>query len=48
MTAQDSSVRTSRVSPVWLVLGGILSVQFGAGIAIFGRLQKHNAPGDMS
>jgi inner membrane transporter RhtA len=33
MTAQDSSVRTSRVSPVWLVLGGILSVQFGAGIA---------------
>jgi inner membrane transporter RhtA len=26
-------VRTSRVSPVWLVLVGILSVQFGAGIA---------------
>ena len=22
-----------RLSPVWLVLGGILSVQFGAGIA---------------
>ncbi len=26
-------MRTARVSPVWLVLGGILSVQFGAGIA---------------
>ncbi len=26
-------MRTPRVSPVWLVLGGILSVQFGAGIA---------------
>ena len=24
---------TSRISPVWLVLIGILSVQFGAGIA---------------
>ena len=24
---------TSRISPVWLVLGGILSVQFGAGVA---------------
>ena len=33
MAARDSSVRTARVSPVWLVLGGILSVQFGAGIA---------------
>lgn len=33
MAALDSSVRTPRVSPVWLVLGGILSVQFGAGIA---------------
>ena len=26
-------MRTSRISPVWLVLVGILSVQFGAGIA---------------
>ncbi len=26
-------MRAARVSPVWLVLGGILSVQFGAGIA---------------
>jgi inner membrane transporter RhtA len=33
VAAQDSSVRTARVSPVWLVIGGILSVQFGAGIA---------------
>jgi inner membrane transporter RhtA len=33
VAAQDSSVRTARVSPVWLVVGGILSVQFGAGIA---------------
>jgi inner membrane transporter RhtA len=34
VTAQDSSVRRApRVSPVWLVLGGILSVQFGAGVA---------------
>ena len=30
MAAQDSS---ARVSPVWLVLFGILSVQFGAGVA---------------
>ena len=33
MAARDSSVRTARLSPVWLVLFGILSVQFGAGIA---------------
>ena len=33
MAARDSSVRTSRLSPIWLVLFGILSVQFGAGIA---------------
>ena len=31
MTDRDSSLRL--VSPVWLVLIGILSVQFGAGIA---------------
>ncbi len=33
MAAHDSSVRLRRVPPIWLVLGGILSVQFGAGIA---------------
>ena len=33
MVARDSSVRLARLSPVWLVLGGILSVQFGAGVA---------------
>lgn len=35
MAAPDSSSPTARarVSPVWLVLGGILSVQFGASIA---------------
>jgi inner membrane transporter RhtA len=36
VAARDSSVRTARVSPVspvWLVLFGILSVQFGAAIA---------------
>jgi inner membrane transporter RhtA len=34
VTAQDSSVRAApRVSPVWLVLAGIFSVQFGAGTA---------------
>jgi inner membrane transporter RhtA len=34
VAAQDSSVRLKpRISPVWLVLVGILSVQFGAGVA---------------
>jgi inner membrane transporter RhtA len=39
VAARDSSVRATRVSrvsrvpPVWLVLAGILSVQFGAGVA---------------
>ncbi len=34
MVARESSARlASRISPVWLVLGGILSVQFGAGVA---------------
>jgi inner membrane transporter RhtA len=34
VAARDSSVRVlPRISPIWLVLVGILSVQFGAGVA---------------